>query len=63
VSKTKTGSEYIAAIVDCLSALPYSTAEAISARKYGMSLWGHTAKITVRLNGKETKDYFLKVSR
>ena len=28
-----------------------------------MSLWGHTAKISVRLQSNENKSYFLKVSQ
>jgi hypothetical protein len=44
-------------------ALLVSDVNAASAREYGMSLWGQTAKITVKHFGEMSKNYFLKVSR
>ncbi|KAF2643085.1 hypothetical protein P280DRAFT_496801, partial [Massarina eburnea CBS 473.64] len=51
--------------IDVISAdegipLPIPGTDMISARKYGMSLWGQAAKITVRLEDGESRNYFLK---
>jgi hypothetical protein len=42
-------------------ALPVPDSALVSARYYGMSLWGQTAKIMVRLPSGKPQIYFMKV--
>jgi len=44
-----------------MSAFPVPGTKIIHAQNYGMSLWGKTAKIIVKLPSGEEKNYFLKV--
>ncbi|KAF2652417.1 hypothetical protein K491DRAFT_706427 [Lophiostoma macrostomum CBS 122681] len=44
-----------------IRALPIPETEVTEARKYGMSLWGHTAKVLAQLPSGEPKNYFLKM--
>lgn len=46
---------------DSNEAFPIAETEVLSARKYGMSLWGNTATIYTKLPDGAEKTYFLKV--
>lgn len=43
-------------------AFPIPGTKLLLARDYGMSLWGHTARIDTELPGGKKKSYFLKVN-